>query len=97
MTPGDTIAAISSAVAPAARIILRISGQQAFPIAIELCPGIEPKGSRATRVTLNFNNLTVPATLYTFAAPRSYTGEDIVEFHIPGNPLLARMLLDEIV
>jgi tRNA modification GTPase len=97
MTTGDTIAAISSAVAPAARIILRISGPQAFPIATELSPGIEPKGSSARRATLSFNDLTVPATLYTFVAPHSYSGEDIVEFHIPGNPLLARMLLDETV
>lgn len=37
------------------------------------------------------------AWLYWFAAPRSYTGEDLVEFHIPGSPILARMLLDEIV
>ncbi|MDB5318617.1 MAG: trmE [Phycisphaerales bacterium] len=35
--------------------------------------------------------------VYWFAGPRSYTGEDLVEFHVPGSPLLGRMLLDEIV
>src|SRR5918999_1831295 len=56
MAPGDdTIAAISTAVGPAARMVVRLSG------------------------------------------PRSYTGEDVAELHVPGNPLLARMLLDELV
>src|SRR5207248_1484978 len=35
--------------------------------------------------------------IYVFRAPHSYTGEDTIEFHIPGNPLLARMLLDELI
>ena len=39
----------------------------------------------------------IPATLYRFCAPRSYTGEDIIEFHIPGNPLLTQMLLEELM
>ena len=38
----------------------------------------------------------IPSTLYRFAAPRSYTGEDIVEFHIPGNPLLTQILLEDL-
>src|SRR5690606_19456396 len=38
-----------------------------------------------------------PAWLYVFGAPRSYTGEDVVELHLPGNPLLARLVLDELI
>ncbi len=41
--------------------------------------------------------MTLPAVACVFAAPNSYTSEDIIEFHIPGNPLLARMLVDAIV
>jgi tRNA modification GTPase len=41
--------------------------------------------------------MTVPATVYLFANPKSYTGEDLIEFHIPGNPLLARILLDALI
>jgi tRNA modification GTPase len=41
--------------------------------------------------------MTVPTWVYLFKNPRSYTGEDLVEFHIPGSPLLARMLLDDLV
>ncbi len=31
-----------------------------------------------------------------FQSPRSYTGEDLVEIHLPGSPVLAKMLLDEL-
>jgi tRNA modification GTPase len=41
--------------------------------------------------------MSLPITLYTFIAPHSYTGEDLAEFHLPGNPLLARLLLDELL
>ncbi|HEY1921432.1 MAG TPA: GTPase, partial [Tepidisphaeraceae bacterium] len=41
--------------------------------------------------------LLCPGWVYSFVGPRSYTGQDLAEFHIPGNPLLARMMLDWIV
>jgi tRNA modification GTPase len=46
---------------------------------------------------LSFADLDVPIWLYLFRAPRSYSGEDLAELHIPGNPLLARMLLQELI
>lgn len=93
MNSGDTIAALSSPVAPAARIILRISGPGAIEMAGRLIEGELPKPSSATRVGLRVNELKFPAWIYLFGAPRSYTGEDLVEFHLPGNPLLAQMTL----
>src|SRR2546423_5376185 len=95
MNTGDTIAAISSAVGPAARIILRISGPRAHEIARSLAPDWTAQRSHAARTTLAFTDLRCPAWLYTFVAPHSYTGEDLIEFHIPGSPALAKMLLDE--
>jgi len=41
--------------------------------------------------------MSVPAWVYTFVAPRSYTGEELVELHIPGNAILARMLLTRLI
>ena len=93
MNSGDTIAAFSSPVAPAARIILRISGPGAIELAGRLTEGALPKPSSAARVWLGVNELKFPAWIYLFGAPRSYTGEDLVEFHLPGNPLLAQMTL----
>jgi tRNA modification GTPase len=97
MNAADTIAAISSAVGTAPRMIVRISGPAAPRLARELT-GIEdppPPPASATRVTLTPPG--IPAHVYTFRAPHSYTAEDLVEFHIPGSPVLARMLLDELV
>ncbi|MGD0140676.1 MAG: GTPase [Tepidisphaeraceae bacterium] len=92
MFSSDTIAAISSAAGRAARMILRISGPQTYPIAASL--GIAAwGGGSAGRNELRFGDVSCPAWVYQFASPRSYTGEDLVELHVPGNPLLARMLL----
>ncbi|MGD0389256.1 MAG: tRNA modification GTPase [Tepidisphaeraceae bacterium] len=92
MLADDTIAAISSATGRAARMILRLSGPQTFPIAAGL--GIAGSGGgSAFRRELRFGDISCPAWVYQFYSPRSYTGEDLVELHIPGNPLLARMLL----
>jgi len=97
MATADTIAAISSAVGPAARMIVRMSGDQARAIAALLAPAAALSHASAARETIYFNRLAVPAWIYSFHGPRSYTGEDLVEFHLPGNPLLARMVLDECI
>jgi tRNA modification GTPase len=97
MTTSDTIVAISSAVGPAARIIVRASGPNARSLAQSLGANTTAGPSIAFRFDLQFNGLSAPAWLYLFHSPRSYTGEDLVEFHIPGNPVLAQMLLDELL
>ncbi|HEY7087706.1 MAG TPA: tRNA modification GTPase [Tepidisphaeraceae bacterium] len=97
MQTGDTIVAISSAVGPAARMIVRASGPGVPDIHQHLTASKPFEGSNARRTKLTFQSLSVPAWVYTFASPRSVTGEDVIELHIPGNPLLARMLLSELV
>jgi tRNA modification GTPase len=91
----DTICAISSAVGPAARMVVRLSG----PLAPQLARGLGadlPGHARALRTPLNLDGLEFPGWVYQFIAPRSYTGQDLIELHIPGNPLLARRLLDRL-
>jgi tRNA modification GTPase len=95
MHTSDTIASLSSAVGPAARMIVRVSGPLAASLASELAGAVDPT-TGASRVALSFAGLRVPAWLYVFRAPRSYTGDDLVEFHLPGSPVLARMLLDHL-
>ena len=96
MQSGDTIAAISSATGPAVRAVVRISGRNAVAIAQSLSalPCWSPQASLSI---VRFRNLTIPAWLYVFRAPRSYTGEDLVEFHVPGNPILVKLLLEELL
>ena len=96
MIPSDTICAISSATGAAARMIVRVSGRLAPQVARELCGGGEAVPPGASRARLHFAGLAVPAWLYVFRAPRSYTGDDLAEFHLPGNPVLARLLLDHL-
>ncbi len=43
------------------------------------------------------DEMIVPVWVYVFEAPHSYTGEDLIELHIPGNPLLARLVLERLV
>src|SRR4051812_26939639 len=96
MTHGDTIVAISSAVGPAARMIVRASGAAAGALLARLTElDLTPAAARRARVRCAA--LDLPASIYTFVGPHSATGEDVVEFHIPGNPLLARLLLDELI
>lgn len=97
MISGDTIAAISSATGQAARMVVRVSGPAAIELATQL--GVEPglPGGSARRCELHFCDLSLPSWVYLFRGPRSYTGEDLVEFHLPGSPVLAKMLLDRLL
>lgn len=95
MNNTDTICAIGSAVGPAARMIVRLSGATAHPIAATLCPDL-PAALSAGRHRLLYADFEISAWVYLFRSPRSYTGEDLIEFHLPGNPLLVRLLLQHL-
>jgi tRNA modification GTPase len=96
MLPSDTIAALSSSAFPAPRAIVRLSGPDSFPIATQIAADLL-RATGAGRTRLSLRGMQLPATIYRFLAPRSYTGEDIIEFHIPGNPLLIQILLEELL
>lgn len=96
MTLTDTIAAISSSVGPSARIIVRLSGPMSIDLAHRLHVPDGPGGD-AVRCEVFFRGIRLPSWVYLFRAPHSYSGEDLVEFHIPGNSILAKMLLEELL
>ena len=64
-------------------------------------PGVPEEGvafARRLEISLNSaGSLHFPAWIYHFITPKSYTGQDLAELHIPGNPLLARMLLNHLL
>jgi tRNA modification GTPase len=97
MHAGDTIAAISSSIGPSSRIILRLSGPSSHSIARSIAPDWKPDHASASYTILSFANLRCPSWLYTFTSPHSYTGEDLIEFHLPGSPVLAKLLLDDLL
>jgi tRNA modification GTPase len=90
----ETIAALSSNAAAAARMIVRASGPQAHSILNQLCSA---QDDSAARTRLSIDGMSVPVWVYRFVKPRSYTGDDLFELHLPGNPLLAGMVLDRII
>jgi tRNA modification GTPase len=92
----DTILALSSpAPNTGPRGILRLSGTDAWPlagqlIAQELRLGWQP-------VLLTALGLNLPAAMLAFKAPRSFTGEDLVEIHLPNSPALIGLLTEHLL
>lgn len=99
MSSSETILAISSSVGPAARMIVRMAGPDAMKmlrasIADER-DDISPRRAANTRLRLRDNDF--PAIAFHFPAPHSYTGDDLIELHIPGSPILAQELLQSFI
>jgi tRNA modification GTPase len=106
---GDTIVAVSSPAGAGDRAVLRLSGPHAIEIAgrvfkgdrdasLRFKPGERPSFCTYTacagRLAPQGTGLSVPATLYVMRAPKSYTREDVVEFHIGAWPAVVPMLLE---
>ncbi len=92
MTDADTIVALATPAGTAARAIVRTSGPNAFAMATHL--GATPKAGEFPVVALCLRELEIPARLLAFRGPRSHTGEDVVEYHVPGSGLIVRLLLE---
>jgi tRNA modification GTPase len=101
----DTIVAVSSPVGEAARGIVRMSGPDTIRIADELFhaeDGSALRGReshRRVRGTLEIerDQPRVPAIVYLFKAPTSYTRQDLVEFHLPGSPLVLNLAVQRLL
>ena len=89
----DTIAAIATAPGKGGVGIVRISGAQALHIAETLCQKKLPVRT-ATFSSFHFQHKIIDQgiALY-FAAPASFTGEDVVELHGHGGPVVMQLLL----
>jgi tRNA modification GTPase len=97
MIVDDTIAAVSSAVGQAARMIVRLSGPAALGLSQHIGVPFDMRGGSALRCRLMFGGVAVSSWVYVFHTPRSYTGQDLVEFHLPGSPVLVKMLLEHLL
>lgn len=96
----ETIAALSSAAGVGPRAILRLSGPRALELAGQmLADGVNLSdlgGFSSIDVRLALPGpcpIELPARAYVFRAPRSYTRDDLVELHLPGNPAVATATL----
>ncbi len=89
----DTIAAIATAPGKGGVGIVRISGRQALPIAAHVCGKPLPvRQAVFCNFVDNGNAIDQGIALY-FSAPASFTGEDVVELHGHGGPVVMQLLL----
>lgn len=92
--PRDTIAAIATAPGRGGIGVVRVSGSNLLPLVRALC-GREPAPRVATFARfLDADGAAIDEGLVLFfPAPRSFTGEDVVELQGHGGPVVMQMLL----
>jgi tRNA modification GTPase len=99
LDPNDTIAAVASPPGPAARGIVRLSGPAAWSIVLAgFIPDREeppPRKPELRSGSLRVDGLRplLPVWLALWPAPRTYTGQDVVEIHLIGSPPLVSQVL----
>ncbi len=97
----DTITALSTPAGPGARAIVRISGPAAAAVLAPLFAAPQPlvAGQRALLSGhLRLPDLApIPADVYFWAAPHSYTGQDLAEIHLLSSPPLVELLVAQLL
>ena len=90
----DTIAAVATAPGMAGVGIVRLSGPAALAIAETIAGArLRPRRAQHARFRDPDGNTIDDGIAIYFAAPRSYTGEDVVELQAHGSPVLLAHLL----
>ncbi len=94
----NSIAAIATAHGVSSISIIRVSGEAALEIAhkISYLENITPRYAHLTSLYNRQNDLIDHAIMIYFAAPHSFTGEEIVEFQCHGGMIVAQEILDTI-
>lgn len=88
MPTGGTITALGSPPGQSTRSIIRISGQDARACVEQLTSLTKfSRGIHLARFQLSDQH-TIPCHLIWFDGPRSYTGEDVAEIIVVGNPTI---------
>jgi tRNA modification GTPase len=91
--PQDTIVALATAPGPGRRAIVRLSGAKALAVTKEVLAEspalLQMRYFYCGSLRLPGTPATLPCDCYYWQAPRSYTGQDVVELHtISAPPLL---------
>ncbi|HEV2132270.1 MAG TPA: tRNA uridine-5-carboxymethylaminomethyl(34) synthesis GTPase MnmE [Longimicrobiaceae bacterium] len=99
----DTIAAVATAAGRGATALVRVSGPDALPILLRICPALEgaPPPARLQRLLAvrhpETGELLDRGLVSLFPAPGSYTGEDTVEISTHGGVLTPQLVLDALL
>lgn len=97
----DTIYALSSAQGRAGIAVIRISGPACLGVYSSLCPGKQPPKPRYAAVRALYDPehpdkthlLDAGALVLYFPAPKTVTGEDVLELHVHGGPATVKAVL----
>ena len=77
---------------------MRMSGEKSKAIAERMCGELsEPWKFKKCSIMSSDDGVIDSGLVVFFQAPRSYTGEDVVEFHCHGNPMIVSLIVDEAV
>jgi tRNA modification GTPase len=99
MNVDDTIVAISSPPGASPRGIVRLTGPQSFNIVQSLfseeAAGVDGGSAPRCRTgTIAVGPARLPAAVYAFRAPRSYTRQDVAEIHLLGAPGVLALVVE---
>lgn len=99
MISADTVVALATAPGVGERAVLRLSGAAAFELLAQVLREVpEPEPGRLQRASLPLGDgLALPVELLLFVAPRSATGENVAEIHLPAWPAVVAELLARLV
>lgn len=95
MSQRDTIAAIATAAGRGGIGVIRVSGALALSIAKTLShrSRLQPRYAHLVRFFDGQNQVIDHGLLLAFPGPNSFTGEDVVELHAHGAPIVLEQLL----
>ena len=94
----DTICALFTAPGRAGVAVIRISGAEAFEVALRLCDTLPKPGRHGIRSIHDADGLKLDdALVLVFKAPASFTGEDVVEFQTHGSPAVVQAVLAALI
>jgi len=94
----ETIAAIATAAGAGGIGVVRASGPLALPIAHTLCGRVPPpRHAHLCAFTDAAGDAIDRGLLLYFKGPHSFTGEDVIELHAHGGPIVLRRLLARVV
>jgi tRNA modification GTPase len=102
LDPQDTIVALASAPGPGGRAILRLSGPSSLALAntlfsAEQLPSGRERAWHTGVVHLPGVAALVPADLYVWPAPHTYTGQDLAELHTLSCPPLVDLMIAQLL
>ncbi len=94
-----TIAAIATAHGVGSIAIVRLSGSEALGIAQKISQSetLSPRYAHLKTLYASDGSVIDEAIVLYFQGPKSFTGEDVVEFQCHGGVIVASMLLDELL